>query len=45
MEILDVILTNIVSYMSGILTGLFINYKIKQNKEKNDNQNLRIKKK
>ena len=39
MNILDVILTNIVSYMSGILTGLFINYKIKQNKEKNDNQN------
>tara|TARA_B100000902_G_scaffold396306_1_gene456966 strand:- start:906 stop:1172 length:267 start_codon:yes stop_codon:yes gene_type:complete len=36
MSPLDIILTNIVSYMGGILTGLFINYKIKQkNKEKN----------
>ena len=45
MNILDVILTNIVSYMGGILTGLFINYKIKQNKEKNkdkDKQNMEI---
>ena len=32
---LDIFLTNIVSYMGGILTGLFINYKIKQkNKDK-----------
>ena len=37
MEILDVILTNIVSYMGGILTGLFISYKIKHNKEKDNN--------
>ena len=39
MEILDVILTNIVSYMGGLLTGLYINYRIKQNKEKNDKNN------
>ena len=43
MNTLDVILTNIVSYMGGILTGLFINYKIKQNKEKHkDKQNIEI---
>ena len=36
MSPLDIILTNVVSYMGGILTGLFISYKIKQiNKEKN----------
>ena len=37
MEILDIVLTNIVSYMGGILTGLFISYKIKHNKEKDNN--------
>ena len=39
MEILDVILTNIVSYMGGLLTGLYINYRIKQNKDKNKDKN------
>lgn len=39
---LDIILTNIVSYMGGILTGLFINYKIKQKKkDKNEKKNKR----
>ena len=39
---LDIILTNIVSYMGGILTGLFINYKIKQKKkDKNEEKNKR----
>ena len=42
MSPLDIILTNVVSYMGGILTGLFISYKIKQkNKEKNKDKDKR----
>jgi len=38
MEILDVVLTNIVSYMGGIFTGLYIIYRLKQNREKENDR-------
>ena len=34
MNTLDVILTNTISYMTGILTGLFVSYYIKERKKK-----------
>ena len=34
MNTLDIILTNTISYMTGIFTGLFISYYIKENKKK-----------
>ena len=34
MNTLDVILTNTISYMTGILTGLFVSYYIKESKKK-----------
>ena len=34
MDTLDVILTNTISYMAGIFTGLFVSYYIKERKKK-----------
>jgi peptide subunit release factor 1 (eRF1) len=36
MNTLDVILTNTISYMTGILTGLFVSYYIKERKKKEE---------
>ena len=43
MSPLDIILTNVVSYMGGILTGLFISYKIKQKTKKKIKIKIKIK--
>ena len=36
MDTLDVILTNTISYMAGIFTGLFVSYYIKERKKKDN---------
>ena len=42
MNTLDIILTNTISYMAGIFTGMFISYYVKERKKK-DEKNIKEK--
>ena len=39
MNTLDIILTNTISYMTGIFTGMFISYYVKERKKKENKEN------